>query len=108
MRFFDNDMKANVGKNIVAILDNFPSHKAEITGQQAEDLGINIYLPPCSPDLNPIGFIWKSIKREGSCKFISDVAHLKQLIMEKFYKYSESLSFALNLITCFLKSIKYN
>ena len=62
---------ANVGKNIVMILDNFPSHKAKIARQYAEDFGINlVYLPPYSPDLNPTEFIWKSIKREVSCEFI--------------------------------------
>jgi transposase len=97
--------KANVGKNIIAILDNFPSHKAEITRRLAKDFGINlIYLPSYSPDLNPIEFIWKSIKREVSCEFIRDVAHLKQLIMEKFYKYSASLSFASNWIDVFLEN----
>jgi transposase len=46
------------------ILDNFQSHKAKIARQYAEDHGINlIYLPPYSPDLNPIEFIWKA-KRE--------------------------------------------
>jgi transposase len=81
--------KANVGKNIVAILDNFPSHKAE--------------MPSYSPDLNPIEFIWKSIKRDISCEFIQDVDHLKQLILEKFYKYSAHLSFASNWIEVFLE-----
>jgi transposase len=95
--------KANVGKNIIAILDNFPSHKAEITRRLARVLGINlIYLPPYSPDLNPIEFIWKSIKRDISCEFIRDVIHLRQLITEKFYKYSASLGFASNWIDVFL------
>jgi len=102
--------KANVGKNIVAILDNFPSHKAEITRRLAKEFGINlIYLPSYSPDLNPIEFIWKSIKRDISCEFIQDVDHLKQLILEKFYKYSAHLSFASNWIEVFLEDkIKYN
>jgi transposase len=96
--------KANSGKKIVAVLDNFPSHKAEITRIQAKDFGIDlIYLPPYSPDLNPIEFIWKSIKREISCKFIHDAPHLKQLIREKFNKYSTNLSFASNWIDVFLE-----
>jgi len=94
---------ANVGKNIVMILDNFPSHKAKIARQYAEDFGINlVYLPPYSPDLNPIEFIWKSIKREVSCEFIRDVDHLKNLIKENFYKFSARRSFATNWIKVFL------
>jgi putative transposase len=94
---------ANVGKNIVMILDNFPSHKAKIARQYAEDFGINlVYLPPYSPDLNPIEFIWKSIKREVSCEFIRDVDHLKNMIKENFYKFSARRSFATNWIKVFL------
>ncbi len=96
---------ANTGKNIVMILDNFPSHKAKIARQQAEDYGINlIYLPPYSPNLNPIEFIWKSIKREVSREFIRDVDHLKNLIKEKFYEFSSRHSFAANWIEVFLKN----
>lgn len=94
---------ANTGKNIVMILDNFPSHKAKIARQNANDYGINlVYLPPYSPNLNPIEFIWKSIKREISCEFIRDVDHLKKLIMEKFYELSSRRSFAANWIEVFL------
>ncbi len=87
------------------ILDNFPSHKAKIARQQAEDYGINlIYLPPYSPNLNPIEFIWKSIKREVSREFIRDVDHLKNLNKEKFYEFSSRHSFAANWIEVFLKN----
>src|SRR5512137_214401 len=104
MRFLITIWKANVGKNFVAILDNFPSHKAEIARRLAKEFGINlIYLPSYSPDLNSIEFIWNSIKRDISCEFIHDVNHLKQLILEKFYKYSASLSFASNWIDVFLE-----
>jgi transposase len=101
--FLKTIWKANAGKNIVMILDNFPSHKAKIARQYAEEYGINlVYLPPYSPDLNPIEFIWKSIKREVSCKFIRDVEHLKNLITEKFYEFSSKRSFAANWIKVFL------
>jgi putative transposase len=96
---------ANAGKNIVMILDNFPSHKAKIARQHAEDYGINlIYLPPYSPNLNPIEFIWKSIKREISCVFIHDVDHLKNLIKAKFYEFASRRSFASNWIDVFLEN----
>ena len=89
------------------ILDNFPSHKAKIARQHAEDYGINlIYLPPYSPNLNPIEFIWKSIKREVSCEFIRDVDHLKNLIKEKFYEFHQN-EFCCKLDEVFLAIIKY-
>ncbi|MGE5350874.1 MAG: IS630 family transposase [Acidobacteriota bacterium] len=49
---------------IIVILDNFKTHHATEIEKIAFDLGILlIFLPPYSPDLNPIEFIWKSIKR---------------------------------------------
>jgi putative transposase len=101
--FLETIWKANIGKNIILILDNFSSHKAKSTRKFAEDHGINlIYLPPYSPDLNPIEFIWKSIKREVSCKFIRDVDHMKNIILENFYRFSAKRSFAANWIEVFL------
>ena len=101
--FLKTVWKANIGKNIIMILDNFQSHKAKMVRQYAEDYGINfIYLPPYSPDLNPIEFIWKSIKREVSREFIRDVDHMKRLIRENFYRFSARRSFAANWIKVFL------
>jgi putative transposase len=101
--FLKTVWEANLGKNIIMILDNFQSHKAKIARKYAEEHGINlIYLPPYSPDLNPIEFIWKSIKREISCEFIRDVDHMKGLIRENFYRFSARRSFAANWIKVFL------
>jgi len=101
--FLKTIWEANIENNIILILDNFSSHKAKDTRKFAEDHGINlIFLPPYSPDLNPIEFIWKSIKREVSCKFIRDVDHMKNLIKEIFYRLSAKHSFAANWIDAFL------
>jgi putative transposase len=60
----------NPGKGIVLILDNFPSHRSKDSAKCAEECGIKlIILPPYSPDLNPIEFIWKSMKRVISRSF---------------------------------------
>jgi len=101
--FLKTVWKANIGKNIIMILDNFQSHKAKMVRQYAADYGINfIYLPPYSPYLNLIKFIWKSIKREVSREFIRDVDHMKRLIRENFYRFSARRSFAANWIRVFL------
>jgi transposase len=85
----------NPNADLVIILDNFRSHHANKTREYAEKNHINlIFLPPYSPDLNPIEFIWKSIKRIISRTFIRDLDHLKQIILDAFEKYGGSLSFA--------------
>ena len=41
---------------------------------------------PYSPDLNPIEFIWKSIKRVISIVFVENVEALSKIIERTFYK----------------------
>jgi len=99
-------------KCIVVILDNFRSHWANKTREKAKELGIILaFLPPYSPDLNPIEFIWKSIKREVSAIFIESVEYLKTIIREAFIRLSSSLSYAEKWMNYFLdekiKSILY-
>jgi transposase len=74
----------NKEKPIVMVIDNFPSHKADDVLKEAEKLGIYlVFLPPYSPNLNPIEFIWKSLKRLISEVFIESVESLKDFIKEK-------------------------
>jgi len=67
--FLEKIREKNPGKTIVIVilLDNFRSHWARKTRRRAKKLNIVlIYLPPYSPDLNPIEQIWRAIKRELS------------------------------------------
>jgi putative transposase len=94
----------NPKEKIVIFLDRFSSHRAGDTIKCAERLGIRlVFLPPYSPDLNPIEYIWKSIKRVISGTFIYDVDHIKYLIAARFGDFSSSLSFALNWISTFIE-----
>ncbi len=103
--FFKEIKSKNPMKNIVIVLDNFRSHRAQATVNFAEENRIElVYLPPYSPDLNPIEFIWKSIKRVISREFIIDLDHMKEIIRDAFQKYSTTISFAKNWIEKFLKN----
>jgi transposase len=53
-----------------------------------------VFLPPYSPDLNPVEFVWKTIKREVSVRFIQSKEHLRNIIKNEFTKVEKSLSFA--------------
>ena len=92
------------------ILDNFRSHHAKQTEACAAECGIElVYLPPYSPDLNPLEFIWKSIKRVISQTFIPDLSYLMWLIREHFEEFSSRLSFARGWIERFLgEDVKYD
>jgi len=90
------------------ILDNFRSHHAKLTTETAEKLNIDlVFLPPYSPHLNPIEYIWKTIKRELSPIFIKKQKQLRKLIEKHFKIHSQSHTYANSWTKKFLsKSIK--
>jgi transposase len=48
----------------VIVLDNATFHKSKQTRQLVEQAGCQLlYLPPYSPDLNPIEKLWANLKR---------------------------------------------
>ncbi|MDR0900311.1 MAG: transposase [Methanobrevibacter sp.] len=50
-------------KKLKIVLDNHKVHKTKLGEKIAEILNINlIFLPPYSPDLNPIEDVWRKIK----------------------------------------------
>jgi len=103
--FLQSIRNMNPDGDLVIILDNFRSHHAIKTREYAEQIRIKlVFLPPYSPDLNPIEYIWKSVKRIISRTFIRDLDHLKQVILDAFKKYGSSLSFAKAWIDKFLGS----
>ena len=63
-----------------------------------------IFLPPYSPDLNPIEQIWRAIRRYLSTLFIQDVDHLKAKICEEFYDKVTSNSYILGWAKRFLSA----
>jgi len=86
------------------ILDNFRSYHSKLATETAAKLNIDlVFLPPYSPDLNPIEFIWKSIKRELSPLFIKTIEQMRELIEKHFKKFSQSKTYAKNWIKKFLK-----
>jgi len=94
---------ANPEKRIVVILDNFRTHHAKKVGEEAGKLNISlVYLPPYSPDLNPIENVWKSVKRVISETSPLNVEGLKETIAKAFKKLTESTSFAKSWIEKFL------
>ncbi len=58
---------------ILIVTDNAWIHKAKITRAAASDLSIFfVFLPPYSPDLQPIEFGWKDLKRELAARLNFD------------------------------------
>jgi transposase len=95
-RFLTEIREANRdAQAVVLVLDNFTSHHSAAVCQTAETLGISlVYLPAHSPDLNPIEFIWKTVKRTVSLNFIFSLDDLRALISEVWGESAIRLSFA--------------
>ena len=77
------------------ILDNFRTHHAIVVQEKTKKLNILLlFLPPYSPDLNPIELVWKSIKRAVSSISPLKKEELNSKISESFHELTKSLSFA--------------
>lgn len=101
--FLEEIRECNPEKKILLLLDNFSSHKAQLTREKAEELGVLLtYLPPYSPDLNPIEQVWRCLKREMSTAFFRSRDEFLAIITKSYNKLSTKLSFAKNWIQKFL------
>jgi len=85
----------NLGKRVLVILDNAPQHIAQQTRRFAESIGVTlVFLPKYSPQLNPIEFIWKSVRRVISkIFFIKSEWSFKESIRTAFHRLAKSKSF---------------
>lgn len=61
--YLENVLLPTLDEHAVVIMDNMRSHHPGIVKQLLDEKGINyIYLPPDSPDLNPIEKLWSKLK----------------------------------------------
>ncbi len=95
-------------KAVVAVIDNFSAYKSKFVKQKADELDIYlVYLLPYSPQLNPIEYIWKSIKRVFSLAFVRNLEEMKKVISDAWNKLCKKLSFAKSWIEKFLRGTSY-
>ena len=70
-RWMVNDLIPKLPANTVVVMDNASFHKRQDTQEVLRQKGHTLeYLPPYSPDLNPIEHKWtqaKSIRRKTKC-----------------------------------------
>jgi len=84
----------NPGKNILAFLDNLPTHVSNKTRSFAESHNITlVFIPKYSPQLNPIEPIWKSVRRRVSQIFAKSDWSFKESIRTTFCRLAKSKSF---------------
>jgi len=92
------------GKKIIAILDNFASHVA--AKRFAESIGIIlVFLPPYSPDLNPIEQIWRCVRRKVSQVCVKSQRTFTETIRSAFYHFSGKMSFMKGWLETFMPDL---
>jgi len=107
--FLDKVRSENGSRTVVMILDNCPSHKADVVKERADLLDIRLlYLPPYSPQFNPIETIWRSVKRRISRSFILCREHMTAIVEESFVEESAKGSYAAAWKETFLSNIILN
>ena len=63
MDYLEKRLFPTLTENDIIIMDNMRTHHATAVTELAERLNIHIlYLPPYSPDMNPIEKMWSKIK----------------------------------------------
>jgi transposase len=75
----------NDDRPIVMITDNLAVHRSAAVNKRAAELDIRlVFLPPYSPHLNPIEFVWRSLKRVVSVTRMTDREHMTSVMEEHF------------------------
>ena len=101
--FLEEVRARNPVGGILLVLDNFPSHRATEVRRRAEELGMRlVYLPPYSPDLNPIEQIWRCVKRAVSTAYFRSKEEFLSVIEEAYRTLSSKTSFAAGWIQRFI------
>ena len=63
LNYLEHCLCPKLHRNQTVIMDNVSFHKVDGVAQLLSDVGVElIYLPPYSPDLNPIEQMWSKIK----------------------------------------------
>jgi len=79
-------MKNPKDEKIYFVLDNAPYNRAKKVCRLAKELGIRLlYLPPYSPNLNPIERLWKFMKKKVMANhYYEDLGSFRSEVMEFF------------------------
>jgi transposase len=85
--YLKNTLFPTLEKDTVVIMDNMRSHHIKAVAEVANKAGITIlYLPPYSPDFNPIEKMWskiKSILRKMKVRIYDDLQNAIQCALKK-------------------------
>ena len=80
MNLLKDIRKQNTKEIIFLLIDNFSSHKSNDVKNLAKELNIELcYLPPYSPQLQPIEKVWYKNKRDNMQYKIDKIKNFKEM-----------------------------
>jgi len=83
IRFLDVVRSENPVRPLLLVLDNARIHHAKTVKPVCEELNVRlVYLPPYSPDLNPIEFAWKDGKKRLAMQEFESIMEKAKKTME--------------------------
>jgi transposase len=65
-------LKAHIGEKLLVIWDGLKAHRSHMVREYLDGLGGEIqiaFLPPYSPDLNPVEYLWAWLKRHALANY---------------------------------------
>ncbi len=87
INYLKNVLAPTLQEGDIIIMDNMRTHHAKEVRKVIDDLKINVvYLPPYSPDLNPIEKMWSKIKSIFRKLKIRDLENLPNAVKYAFSK----------------------
>lgn len=88
--YLENVLLPTLDENSVIVMDNMKSHHAKLVTEFLDEQKITyLYLPPYSPDLNPIEKLWSKLKSVLRKLKVRTVTKLPQAIVEAFHTISQ-------------------
>lgn len=84
--YLSSTLLPTLSETDIIVMDNMRSHHAKIVKELLDKAGIRyLYLPPYSPDLNPIEKMWSKLKANLRKQKIRIAAQLPEAIKGIFY-----------------------
>lgn len=88
--YLENVLLPTLDENSVIVMDNMKSHHAKIVTEFLDEHKVTyLYLPPYSPDLNPIEMLWSKLKSVLRKLKVRTANKLPQAIAEAFLAISQ-------------------
>lgn len=85
LEYIRNDLAPTLKQGDIVIMDNLKVHKVAGVRQAIEEKGATVlYLPPYSPDMNPIEMLWSKIKAFLRKQKARDAALLLDAIQDAY------------------------